>query len=83
VKVEKSPSIRIKYDLAPFKFDLVWFLSFSVFSISKQNNDIVLLYIKKKRNRAGEMAEWLRALSALPEFLSSIPRSHMVAHNHL
>jgi hypothetical protein len=32
---------------------------------------------------AGEMAQWLRTLTALPEVLSSIPSSHMVAHNHL
>jgi hypothetical protein len=33
---------------------------------------------------AGEMmAQWLRALTALPENLSSIPSNHMVAHNHL
>jgi hypothetical protein len=31
----------------------------------------------------GEMALWLRALTVLPEFLSSIPSNHMVAHNHL
>jgi len=30
-----------------------------------------------------EMAQWLRALTALPEVLSSIPSNHMVAHNHL
>jgi hypothetical protein len=29
---------------------------------------------------AEEMAQWLRALTALPEILSSIPRNHMVAH---
>jgi hypothetical protein len=29
------------------------------------------------------MAQWLRALTALPEVLSSIPSKHMVAHNHL
>jgi hypothetical protein len=29
------------------------------------------------------MAQWLRALTALPEVPSSIPSSHMVAHNHL
>ncbi|KAM7335327.1 hypothetical protein ACRRTK_005804 [Alexandromys fortis] len=34
-------------------------------------------------DRAGEMAQWLRALAALPEVLSSIPSNHMVAHNHL
>jgi hypothetical protein len=33
--------------------------------------------------RAGEMAQWLRALRALPEVLSSIPSNHLVAHNHL
>ena len=29
------------------------------------------------------MAQWLRALAALPEVQSSIPSNHMVAHNHL
>jgi hypothetical protein len=32
---------------------------------------------------AGEMAQGSRALTALPEILSSIPSNHMVAHNHL
>ena len=32
---------------------------------------------------AGEMAQGLRALAALPEVLSSVPTNHMVAHNHL
>jgi hypothetical protein len=32
---------------------------------------------------AGQMAQWLRALTALPEVLSSIPSNHMVVHNHL
>ena len=32
---------------------------------------------------AGEMAQQLRALTVLPEVLSSIPSKHMVAHNHL
>jgi len=32
---------------------------------------------------AGKMAQWLRALTALPEVLSSNPSNHMVAHNHL
>jgi hypothetical protein len=32
---------------------------------------------------AGEMAQQLRALTVLPEVLSSIPRNHIVAHNHL
>jgi hypothetical protein len=29
------------------------------------------------------MAQWLKALTALPEVVSSIPSNHMVAHNHL
>jgi hypothetical protein len=33
--------------------------------------------------RAGEMAQWLRAPSVLPEVLSSIPSNHVVADNHL
>ena len=36
----------------------------------------------KNRARAGEMAQWLRALTALPEVLSSIPSNYTVAHNH-
>jgi hypothetical protein len=32
---------------------------------------------------AGEMAQRLRALTALAEVLSSNPSNHMVAHNHL
>jgi hypothetical protein len=29
------------------------------------------------------MAQWLRAPTALPQLLSSIPSNHMVVHNHL
>ena len=29
------------------------------------------------------MAQWLRALTAVPEVLISIPSNHMVPHNHL
>ena len=31
---------------------------------------------------AGEMAQQLKALTAFPKVLSSIPSNHMVAHNH-
>jgi hypothetical protein len=31
----------------------------------------------------GRMAQWLRALAALLEILSSIPSTHLVAHNFL
>jgi hypothetical protein len=37
----------------------------------------------KKPKLAGEMAQQLRALLALPEGMSSIPSNHMVAHSHL
>jgi hypothetical protein len=36
-----------------------------------------------ERERTGEMAQWLRTLTALPEVLSSVPSNHKVAHNHL
>jgi hypothetical protein len=32
---------------------------------------------------AGEMAQWLTALTALTEDLSSIPSKYMIAHSHL
>jgi len=35
------------------------------------------------KESAGERAQQLRALTALPKALSSIPSNHMVAHNHL
>jgi hypothetical protein len=38
---------------------------------------------KKSIEGTGEMVQRLRALTALPEILSSIPSNHMVAHNHL
>jgi hypothetical protein len=31
---------------------------------------------------AGEMAQQLRVLTALPEVLSSIPSNYIVTHNH-
>jgi hypothetical protein len=51
------------------------------------SNDIILLMyeiilIKKVTRWTEEMAQKLRALTALPEVLSSIPSSHMVTHNH-
>jgi len=49
----------------------------NIWDVSKE------IYLKNKTKRAGEMAQWLRALTALPEVLSSIPSNHMVAHNHL
>jgi len=39
--------------------------------------------MQEAKKRAGEMSQRLRALTALPEVLSSNPSNHMVAHNHL
>jgi hypothetical protein len=39
-------------------------------------------YLKNNYYRTGEMAQWVRALTALPKVLSSNPSNHMVAHNH-
>jgi hypothetical protein len=46
--------------------------------------DIVVICVPmlKPECGAGEMAQWLRAPTALPEVLSSNPSNHMVAHNH-
>jgi hypothetical protein len=40
------------------------------------------LFYTKREKKAGEMGQWLRAPTALPEVLSSIPSNHVVAHNH-
>ena len=42
----------------------------------------ILLGIKKDL-RAGEMAQWLKALTALPEDPGSILSTHIAAHNYL
>ena len=42
-----------------------------------------LLYCFETSVGVGEMAQQLRALTALSEALSSIPSNHMVAHNCL
>jgi hypothetical protein len=39
--------------------------------------------LKKRQICAGEMAQWLRAPTALLKVLSSNSSNHMVAHNHL
>jgi hypothetical protein len=40
------------------------------------------IYDLKNIRWAREMIQWLRALTALPEVLSSIPSNHTMAHNH-
>jgi hypothetical protein len=42
----------------------------------------ILFLFLKIFDGAGEMAQWLRALTVLPEVLSSNPSNHMVVHNH-
>jgi hypothetical protein len=41
------------------------------------------LFISLKKIGAGEMAQRLRAQTALPKVPSSNPSNYMVAHNHL
>jgi hypothetical protein len=41
------------------------------------------MFLRSRQWRAGEMALWLSAPTALPEVLSSLPSNHMVARNHL
>jgi hypothetical protein len=43
----------------------------------------VIIKEKKKKGWTGEMAQWVRALTALPKVLSSNPSNYMAAHNHL
>jgi hypothetical protein len=54
------------------------------YHVLKQNLNINIFYYNKNQvSGAGEMAQQLRAPTALPEVLNSIPSNHMVAHNHL
>jgi hypothetical protein len=50
----------------------------------KQCSSVIAIKMlnEKVYNQAGEMTQKLRALSAFPEVLSSIPSNHMVVHNH-
>jgi hypothetical protein len=41
------------------------------------------LRLENEPTRAGEMAQWLRALTALLKVLNSNSSNHMVTHNHL
>jgi hypothetical protein len=53
--------------------------------VRQEHHLFVCLFVcfLKPASGAGEMAQWLRALTTLPEVLSSIPRNHIVVHNHL
>jgi hypothetical protein len=55
---------------------MIYHMYFSKYKVS-------MFFIYLKVFWAGEMAQRLRALTALPEVLSSNPSNHMVAPNHL
>jgi hypothetical protein len=42
----------------------------------------IAIFDLSRKQGAGKMARLLRALTALPEVLSSNPSNHMVAHNN-
>jgi hypothetical protein len=48
----------------------------------KDNYKVLTRKKKNKNMEAGEMAQRLRALTALLKVLSSNPTNHMVAHNN-
>jgi hypothetical protein len=56
---------------------------YTKFSVPKYNYKIKKNQKTKNEAQVGEMAQRLRALTALLEVLSSIPSNHMVPHNHL
>jgi hypothetical protein len=55
-------------------------------AFSGESRALVIQYqivsLENAQPRAGEMAQRLRALTALQKVLSSIPGNHMMAHNH-
>jgi hypothetical protein len=51
--------------------------------INKQLEQHTIITYLKLVNWGWRDAQWLRALTALSEVLSSIPSNHMVTHNHL
>ena len=59
-----------------FEVSLVYIVSTMIARATWRNS------ILQQTNRAVEMAQWVRALIALPKVLSSNPSNHMVAHNH-
>ena len=53
-----------------------------LYGLEASQGYIVRRYVSIKQNRAAEMAQRVRALTALLKVLSSNPSNHMVAHNH-
>jgi len=66
----------------PFRVGAAQFLTLCPL-ITYRSLVLITSYVKKKHLGAGEIAQCLRAPTALPEALSSNPSNHMVAHNHL
>jgi hypothetical protein len=66
----------LRYKLKFLKNTILQGWGGSVFKYAKE-------YTYKLIYGAGKMTQWLRALVALPEVLSSISSNQMVAHNHL
>jgi hypothetical protein len=50
---------------------------------SRPHSEKKIVLKNKIKIGAGDMAQQLRALPALPENPGSIPSTHMAAHNHL
>jgi hypothetical protein len=48
----------------------------------RANSHTHKIVLRERENWAGEMAQQLRALTALLKVLSSNPSNHMVVHNH-
>jgi hypothetical protein len=77
--------------ISEFKASLVYKVSSRTARATQRNPVSKNKQNKTKQNKTktvfpwgpGEMAQWLRELTALPEVLSSISSNHMVAHNHL
>ena len=64
--------------------EATFFSTSSLGSIREEEEGIMFLTNQiKKIHQAGEMAQRLSALAALPEDPGLIPSTHMVAHNHL
>jgi hypothetical protein len=45
--------------------------------------EAMMILVLEDAMRAGKMAQRVKALTTLPEVLSSNPNNHMVAHSHL
>jgi hypothetical protein len=80
---KKKKKGRRRKDRIIFKCQVPRVTDFLSFNLWKHPLLILMLHIRKKGSGAGEMPQRLRALTALPEVLSSNPSHYMVAHNSL